>query len=67
MTAKRQAFNTIADALICVLGLNRPIRVYRAFLSRINAVKKVAINGTPITFDANEELHLLRAELVASK
>ena len=67
MTAQRRAFNTIADALICVLGLNRPIRVYRAFLSRINAVKKVAINGTPITFDANEELHLLRAELIASK
>jgi len=67
MTAKRRAFNTIADALISVLGLNRPIRVYRAFLSRINAVKKVAINGTPITFDANEELHLLRAELIASK
>ena len=67
MTAQRRAFNTIADALICVLGLNRPIRVYRAFLSRVNAVKKVAVNGTPITFDANEELHLLRAELVASK
>ncbi len=27
MTAKRQAFNTIADALISVLGLNRPLRV----------------------------------------
>ena len=67
MTAQRRAFNTIADALIAVLGLNRPIRVYRAFLSRINAVKKVEINGTPITFDANEELHLLRAQLLHSK
>src|SRR3990172_115673 len=67
MTATRKLFNAVSDALIWLLGLNRPIRVYRAFLARINAVKKVEINGTPMIFDANEELHLLRAELIASK
>lgn len=67
MTATRKLFNAVSDALIWLLGLNRPIRLYRAFLARINAVKKVEINGTPMIFDANEELHLLRAELIASK
>lgn len=67
MTAKRRLFNAVSDALIAVLGLNRPIRVYRAFLSRINAVKRVEINGTRMVFDANEEFHLLRAELLETK
>lgn len=67
MTAKRRLFNAMSDALIAVLGLNRPIRAYRAFLSRINAVKQVEINGTRMVFDANEELHLLRADLLRSK
>lgn len=67
MTAKRRLFNAVSDVLIALLGLNRPIRTYRAFLSRINAVKEVEINGTSMLFDANEELHLLRAEWLASK
>lgn len=67
MTVKRQAFNAVADGLIRVLGLNRPIRLYRSFFSRINATKKVEVNGTAMTLDANEELHLLRAELLATK
>ena len=67
MTIKRALFNQISDAFIALIGLNRPVRIYRAFLSRVNAVKKVEVKGTPIVFDANEELHLLRAELIASK
>ena len=67
MTTTRKLFNTVSDILIWLLGLNRPIRVYRVFLARINAIKKVEINGTPMIFDANEDLHLVRAELIASK
>jgi FkbM family methyltransferase len=67
VSGKRKYFNALADGLISVTGLNRPIRVYRALLSRINAIVKVDINGTAMTLDANEELHLLRAELLPTK
>ena len=67
MTAKRRIFEGLSDALIALLGLNRPWRVYRAFLGRVNAVKRVEVRGTAMTFDANEELHLLRAQWLASK
>ena len=67
MSLKRAIFDNASDALIALLGLNRPFRLYRAFLSRINAVKSVEINGTRMVFDANEELHLLRAELLETK
>lgn len=67
MSAKRRSFNALADGLIALLQLNRPIRAYRALLSRVNAVKRVEIDGTRMVFDANEELHLLRAELLATK
>lgn len=66
-TAKRELFETISDLLIALLGLNRPIRLYRTFLSRVNCIKQVEVNGTHITFDANEELHLLRAEWLDKK
>ncbi len=61
MTLKRKIFESCSDLLIGLLGLNRPSRFYRAFLSRINCVKRVTVHGTSIAFDANEELHLLRA------
>lgn len=67
MSAKRKIFDALSDALIALLGLNRPLRVYRAFLARVNAVKRVSIHGTPMVFDANEELHLLRAEWLKTK
>ncbi len=67
MSIKREYFNAVADGLISVMGLNRPIRAYRALLSRINAVMNVDVNGTVMTLDANEELHLLRAELLPTK
>lgn len=67
MSLKRKLFENASDLIIALLGLNRPIRLYRAFLSRINAVKQVEINGTRMVFDANEELHLLRANLLRSK
>lgn len=67
MSLKRRIFEAVSNAMIAILGLNRPVRVYRAFLSRINAVKQVEINGTCMLFDANEELHLLRAEWLATK
>jgi FkbM family methyltransferase len=67
MSVKRRIFNYVSDALIALLGLNRPIRVYRAFLGRVNAVKEVSVNGTAMRFDANEELHLLRAGWLQSK
>jgi FkbM family methyltransferase len=60
-TIKRAFFERASDLLIAMLGLNRPIRLYRAFLARINCIKRVRINGTDISFDANDELHLLRA------
>jgi FkbM family methyltransferase len=66
-TFTRRVFNASSDALIRLLGLNRPVRAYRAFLSRINSVKQVDIGGTRLVFDANEELHLWRAEQLASK
>jgi FkbM family methyltransferase len=67
MTAKRRLFDGLSDALIALLGLNRPLRLYRAFLARVNAVKRVRIQGTDMVFDANEELHLLRAEWLETK
>ncbi len=67
MTIKRKIFETASDLLIALLGLNRPSRLYRAFLGRIDCVKRVTINGTAIAFDANEELHLLRAQLLETK
>lgn len=67
MTLKRALFNKCSDALIWMFGLNRPVRAYRAFLSRVNSVKRVRVNGTEIAFDANDELHLLRAELIERK
>ena len=66
-TARRRYFEAVADSLIALLGLNRPIRLYRAFFSRVNALVRVNVNGTAMTLDANEELHLLRAELIATK
>ncbi len=67
MSFKRAIFDKTSDALIALLGLDRPFRIYRAFLGRIKAVKVVEINGTRMIFDANEELHLLRAETLATK
>jgi FkbM family methyltransferase len=67
MSAKRRLFEGLSDALIALLGLNRPLRPYRAFLGRVNAVKHVRIQGTAMAFDANEELHLLRAQWLESK
>jgi len=67
MTVKRTVFNKISDALIALLGLNRPTRWSRAFLSRISCVKRVTVNGTTINFDANDELHLLRAQWLETK
>lgn len=67
MTAKRAIFEKCSDLLIAVLGLNRPSRIIRAFLSRINCVKCVQVNGSTIAFDANEELHLLRADWLKTK
>jgi len=66
-TTKRALFERLSDLLIAILGLNRPIRLYRAFLSRVNCIKQVKVNGTDIAFDANEELHLLRAEWLDKK
>ncbi len=60
-TIKRAIFERASDLIIAMLGLNRPVRVYRAFLARINCIKRVHVNGTDISFDANDELHLLRA------
>ncbi|MCC6658312.1 MAG: FkbM family methyltransferase [Rhodocyclaceae bacterium] len=60
-TKKRAFFERASDLLIALIGLNRPIRLYRAFLARINCIKRVRVNGTDISFDANDELHLLRA------
>ncbi len=67
MSIKRAIFEKASDLLITIFGLNRPIRIYRAFLSRVNCVKRVTVNGTSIAFDANEELHLLRAEWLDKK
>lgn len=67
MTIKRDVFNRISDVAVTLLGLNRPTRWSRAFLSRTNCVKNVTVNGTAINFDANHELHLLRAEWLDKK
>jgi len=67
MSGKRRMFEAASDALIALLGLNRPLRFYRAFLGRINAVKTVQVRGTAMRFDANAEPHLLRAELLETK
>lgn len=67
MTIKRRLFDAASDLIISLLRLNRPYRIYRAFSSRINAVKKMDVHGTPIVFDANEELHLLRADSIEHK
>ncbi len=67
MSIKRILFNKTCDLIISLIGLNRPIRLYRAFLARINAVQTVVIHGTKLIFDANEELHLLRANLLETK
>lgn len=67
MTTKRAIFEKCSDLLIAILGLNRPSRIIRAFLSRINCVKRVVVNGSTIVFDANEELHLLRADWLKTK
>lgn len=67
MTIKHDVFNRISDVAIALLGLNRPTRWSRAFLSRMSCVKNVTVNGTAINFDANHELHLLRAEWLDTK
>lgn len=67
MTVKRAIFDKTSDAVIMLLGLNKPTRWSRAFLSRINCVKPVTVNGTSIIFDANHELHLLRAQWLDTK
>ena len=67
MNWKRALFDRISDAVIAVAGFNRPIRLYRAFGERIDAVKRVEVHGTPMLFDANEELHLLRAGWIHTK
>jgi FkbM family methyltransferase len=67
MNWKRRVFDTISDGVIAAARLNRPIRLYRAFAERIDAVKRVEVNGTAITFDANDELHLLRAGWIHAK
>lgn len=67
MTVKRIVFDKISDALIAFLGLNRPTRWSRAFLSRVRCTKRVTVNGTTIDFDANDELHLLRAQWLETK
>ena len=64
---KRKVFERVSDLLIRLLGLNRPIRMYRAFLERVDAVKRVEVRGTSVTFDANAELHLLRAVWLETK
>jgi FkbM family methyltransferase len=64
---KRRVFDGISDAIIAVIGLNRPFRLYRAFAERIDVVKRVRVHGTPILFDANDELHLLRAGWIHTK
>lgn len=67
MTLKRKIFEKGSDLLIAILGLNRPSRLYRVFLDRVNCVKQVTVHDTNIIFDANEELHLLRAEWLDKK
>lgn len=67
MTLKRKLFEKGSDLLVAILGLNRPNRLYRAFLDRVNCIKRVTVNGTHIVFDANEELHLLRANWLETK
>lgn len=67
MNIKRLVFEKMSDAVIAASGLNRPIRLYRAFLDRVDSVKHVNLRGTPMVFDANDELHLLRAEWAESK
>jgi len=67
MTVRRRIFNGLSDALIALLRLNQPLRLHRAFLARVNAVKKISIQGTVMAFDANEELHLLRAQWLETK
>lgn len=58
---RRKLFDKLSDAVIVALGLNRPSRIQRAFFSRIDVKKQIDVNGVSILFDANEELHLLRA------
>lgn len=67
MTIKRAIFDKVSDTLITLLGLNHPTRWSRAFLSRIHCVKRVTVNGMSINFDANDELHLLRAQWLNTK
>lgn len=67
MSRKRAFFNFVSDLLIALTGLNRPVRLYRAFLSRVDCVKLVQVSGSTIAFDANEELHLLRADWLKTK
>lgn len=67
MTIRRELFNKLSDMFIRLAGLNRPIRFYRALLSRIDARKRVNVRGADLLFDANEELHLLRANILNSK
>lgn len=66
-SSRRRLFERVSDAVIRLIGLNRPIRLYRAFLGRIDSTVMVVRHGTEMRFDANEELHLLRANLLASK
>jgi FkbM family methyltransferase len=58
---RRKLFDKLSDAVIVALGLNRPSLIQRAFFSRINVKKQIDVNGVSMLFDANEELHLLRA------
>jgi FkbM family methyltransferase len=67
VTYKRKLFNWASDLTISLFGLNRPCRILRAFSNRINSVKKINLNNTTLLFDANEELHLLRAIWLESK
>ena len=67
MITKRKLFNTVSDMFIGVTGLNRPIQLYRAFFARIDARKQINVRGSDLLFDANEELHLLRANILNTK
>lgn len=64
---KRRILESVCDLIVAVLGLNRPNRFYRVLLGRVNSVKKVQVRGIQVKFDANEELHLLRAQWLESK
>ena len=67
MTIKRTIFNSISDLIIWLFRLNKPNRLYQAFLSKIDAAQKEVVNGTEMIFVANKELHLHRAKAFKTK